>query len=543
MERIVSLELVVIAGMLWFAYIGSRLAKRFKIPEVTSFIILGIIIGPRVINLITPDLLKRLDFFTPLALGLITFGIGERLSLSSLKKVGFSTISVAIIEALSTGLLVSVLLLMFGASLPVAVLLGTIAAVTSPVTVRAVLKETRASGKFSDSLLTTVAINNVLSISGFAVLLPIASWRLLNQAHLSKAVLASVVAVGGATIAGLIIGFLLSFLVSRIQTSSELLLFVVAHVTLGIALAELLGFSLLLTTLIIGFVTVNFSIHPDEKERIFGAINVLESMVFAIFFIFAGASMHIELIPKVGIAAIVYITGRSLGKIGGSYGGAYLTKKYREINSWLFGTGLLPQGGIAIGLAVAAQLQLGSAGDKIMTVVLAAVVFFELVGPLALRSSLNKVGETGLAANEVDRGSYLAKKSFAKILVPTAGPVPASQMVGTIKSLAQKLGASLLVIYVQATKTEHDRKKGEQALAVFKKLEADEIKIETKTLYSANIASKIIEFARDEKVDLIVMGAAPVRWFRKRVLSTANQKVLLDAPCPVLEVPFKKRLP
>ncbi len=541
MERSISIELVVIAGLLWFGYVGGRLARRCKLPEVTGLIILGIIIGPRLLNLITPEILNRLSFVNPLALGLITFGIGERLRISSLREVGFSIIGIAAAQALGAAFLVFVLLYIFGTSLPVAMLLGTIAAATAPITVMAVLREMKAGGRFTNSLLAMVALDNIFSISLFAILLPIASWKLLGQMDFSGAAVESLKAVGGAIFVGFIIGLVLSFMVRRIETSGELLLFVIGHVLLGVAMAELLGFSLLLTTLVVGLVTGSFSTRPDERERIFGAISIVESMVFAIFFVLAGASMHIELLPKVGAVTFLYVVGRSLGKIGGSYGGSYLGRGVISGHSWLLGFGLLPQAGAAIGLAIAARQALGNIGEELLTIILAAVAFFELLGPLTVRFSLARIGEAGLAANEMDKAHHLPKKGFTRILVPTAGPIPAARIKDTIKDLALKLGASVLVIYVQRTRSVQNNKKGEEALAVFKQLEQDGVKIETRTIYSENVPAKIIEVARNEAVDLIVMGATQAGWVKKRMLSSITEKVMLDAPCPVLEVPFERR--
>ncbi len=542
MERIVSIELVVIATLLWIGYIGSRLAKRFKLPEVTVFILLGIIFGPYTLKFITPELLIRLDFINPIALGLITFGIGERLYIPSIKEIGFSVLGVAAAEALGAALLVSGLLILAGTEISIAILLGTIAAATAPMTVRAVLNELRASGKFSNSLITMVALNNFISLSLFTFFLPFAVLILMRQIYLSGAISSAFTSLGGAIFLGFSIGIVLSYLISRIETSNELMLFVVGHVLLGIALAELFGFSLLLTTLTLGLTAVNLSSHADEKERIFSAINIIESIVFVIFFILAGASMHIDLIPKIGLAAIIYIIGRSIGKIGGSISGAYFSKNKISGNSLLLGFGLLPQGGIAIGLAIIARDSLGFVGEEIVTTVLTVVAFFELVGPMAARFSITKSGEAGLAVNEIDRASHLAKKSITKILVPTAGPLPAINMVETIKDFSLKLGAEILVIYIQRTKAKQDKERGEAALDIFRKLENEGVKIDARILNSEDIPAKIIEVAKSESVDLIVMGATRANWIKKRMVGSVNQKVLQNAPCPVLEVPFEKKI-
>jgi nucleotide-binding universal stress UspA family protein len=211
-------------------------------------------------------------------------------------------------------------------------------------------------------------------------------------------------------------------------------------------------------------------------------------------------------------------------------------------HSWLFGFGLLPQAGAAIGLAIAARQSLGVRGEEIMTIILAAVAFFELVGPVAVRFSLTRLGEAGLAANEVDRASHLGKKNFTKILVPTAGPIPAAKMIGTIRDLALKLEATLLVIYVQRTISSQDIKKGEEAMALFHQLEEEGVRIETRILHSENVPAKIVEVAKSENVDLIVMGATRASWLRKRVLGSITERVMLEAPCPVLEVPFERHL-
>jgi nucleotide-binding universal stress UspA family protein len=211
-------------------------------------------------------------------------------------------------------------------------------------------------------------------------------------------------------------------------------------------------------------------------------------------------------------------------------------------HSWLFGFGLLPQAGAAIGLAIAARQSLGVRGEEIMTIILAAVAFFELVGPVAVRFSLTRLGEAGLATNEADRASRLSKKDFTKILVPTAGPIPAARMMGTIGDLALKLEATVLVIYVQRTSSIQDIRKGEEALALFHQLENKGVKIETRIMHSENVPAKIVEVAKSENVDLIVMGATRASWLRKRVLGSITERVMLEAPCPVLEVPFEKHI-
>lgn len=419
-ENLVSLRnllsqhpLFTVGIMLVMGYFFGTLAEKVKLPEITGFILAGLIMGSTVTGIIPHEMEESLKVVTEVALGLIALTIGGEFYWAKLKRMGREVVIITVVQIVLTFLAVSIGLILFKMPLPFALLLGAIASATAPAATVAIVQSLRAHGVFVDYLYGVVALDDAGCVILFSIVFAIASGMLLGDTAAAEAVGNAVANHGGAAVighallevllsiaAGLISGIAVHFSTWKKQNNNEIMIITIGIVFLFTAMAVIFRLSPLLTNMAAGAVIINFS---PKNHRIFRSLEPFTPPIYALFFVIAGTELNpAVLIQKdILIFGMIYILLRAIGKYGGVYIGCRVSKVKGVITKHL-GLCMLPQAGVAIGLVLMIQAsplmhQLSPEQilmvDRMINIVLLSVFVNELVGPPVSRYAIIKGNE------------------------------------------------------------------------------------------------------------------------------------------------------
>mgnify|MGYP001187796560 CR=1 FL=1 len=396
---ILSALAVILIGSL----VGGRLASKLNIPRVTGYLILGLLAGPSFAKLtglptaITPQALNELQILTDVALVLILVTIGgqfrtenlrrwhKRILYFSLAEVGLTFLLVALTTFIANQFIVQYQISSLGlwkTSVGFATFLGIIAIATAPAATMMVVREYEAEGPTTNAILTLVGLNNFLSIIIFGIALHF-------MLHPGAAITSLLYKLCGPLILGAAIGFIVSVWAQRLELTSEYKIITLGGVVACAAISHMAGLDPLLSGLAMGVILANSSPRWHLMQA---ALREVDYPLYVVFFVIAGANLHIETLSHIGIIGVAYVIARIAGKTIGSYFGARIGEFDRQTGYYV-GLSLLAQAGVAIGLARTLSNDWGGGGKMIETVVLGSVIIFELIGPLAVRYGLVKAGE------------------------------------------------------------------------------------------------------------------------------------------------------
>ena len=386
MNTLLSAGLILLLG-----FIGARLLKYARLPSVTAFLLVGILIGPHVLDFVTEGIFAASDFFSSLVLGVIAFSLGENFRLEEIKKGMKQVMWISLMAALATWLLVSgaiiSYLIIVGQPMYPAIVLGAAASATAPAATVLVIREYRASGFFTEMLLKVVAIDDAWCLMLAALAIAFANAMRADVFQISI-VFAGVGEIFGALIIGASFGYLFSFLRRFVKTSEEFLVYIFGLILLNVGFSIAIHVSILLSSMMMGIVVINLA---RENYKFFEVIRTVDAPLYLIFFILAGAHLDFTILHKMGIVGVLYIIFRVIGKVYGAKLGARISKAPKPIENWI-GLSLTPQAGVALGIGLVAKSTFPDFGNYIFTVIAATTVIFELVGPLLTKISLIKVG-------------------------------------------------------------------------------------------------------------------------------------------------------
>ncbi len=372
------------------ALLSSKVMKIVKLPNVTGYLIIGLILGPYCLNLIPSGTVEHLGFITNVALGFIAFSIGAEFRLSYLKKVGKTPVVIAICESLGAVLVVDAALIIAGNDVPFSLCLGAIAAATAPAATLMVVKQYKAKGEVTETLLAVVAIDDATALMFFGISVAIAqSIENGGSGSVLMTILKPVAQIFGALLLGAVTGVLFRFLVKWFTGRGNRLGITFALVFACLGISDMLGLSSLLACMMLGAVLVNTS---NESEKIFEQTDRMTPPLFMMFFFLSGAGLDVSLIPKVGVIGLIYVIFRIAGKVSGAALGGKLCKASAKIQKYL-GLMLVPQAGVAIGLATTAMTVVPNHGPQIRTIILCGTVIYELTGPVITKLALRAAGE------------------------------------------------------------------------------------------------------------------------------------------------------
>jgi len=397
MNTILNLGFILLFGLL-----AERLIQKIKLPTVTAFIIVGILIGPSLLDLINAQLISSSGLISNIALGIIAFSLGETFLFSSFKRIGKPVIYISIIASLLPCLLVTTgLHFLLGQPLYLAILLGAISSATAPAATLMVVREYKARGSLTNTLFGVVAIDDAWCLILFALLFAF-SKDMIQAANPSwlKVIYPFIKEIFFSVILGSLTALLCNFISRYIKLKSDLLIYLLGFLLLNTGLALYFHLSILLTNIIFGAVLVNIG---TTSFKFFDLLKSVDAPLYLLFFILAGANLEIGLLPGVWLCAIIFIISRSLGKIFGAYFGGYLSKAEDKIRKYL-GWGLLPQAGVAIGLALIVKEEFPRLGDILFPTIIATTVFYEIAGPIFTRYALFASKEANELFHSKDTG-------------------------------------------------------------------------------------------------------------------------------------------
>lgn len=370
--------------------LSSKIMDKIKFPNVTGYIIIGLIAGPYCLNIITPEAVESFSVIPDIALGFIAFSIGAEFKLSYLKKVGKSPIIIAITEAVGAVLTVDLALILTGNNVAFSLVLGAIAAATAPAATLMVVRQYKAKGPVTDTLLPVVAIDDAVALMCFGLSVAIAKSISSMEAGLMLATLIDpVIEILGALLLGALLGIILKFLTAWYSGKGNRLTIAVAMVFLCIGVSVKLGLSALLACMAMSAVFTNIS---ELSEEVFKQVDRITPPIYLLFFFISGAELNITILPTVGTIGAIYVVFRVVGKVMGAAYGARISKAEPVVKKYL-GFTLIPQAGVAIGLAGMATSIVPSYGYKIQTIILCGTIIYELIGPLVTKIALTRAGE------------------------------------------------------------------------------------------------------------------------------------------------------
>lgn len=378
---IISIAIILLAG-----FVMSRITRLFKLPNVTAYIIVGILIGPYVLNLVPLEIIKGLDFLPDVALAFIAFSTGEFFKFSVLKKNGLKVLIITVLESVLASVFVFIVsFLILHLNLAFSLVLGSLAAATAPASTVMTIRQTGAKGDFVDTLLQVVALDDVVGLVLYSVAISLAvayqSGEQMNISSIINPIIKNMLAIIG----GSLVGFLMSFILMKHSNDNRLI----------IAIALLFGFcgicaffeiSPLLGCMCMSTVYINVT----DDDKLFKQLNYWSPPLLLMFFVRSGMSFNLDSIlhPHGGIGSspllligVLYFLVRIIGKYCGAYIGCEIVHKPEKTKKYL-GLALIPQAGVAIGLAALGARTLGGEmGDALQTIILASSVLYELIGP------------------------------------------------------------------------------------------------------------------------------------------------------------------
>lgn len=379
-----------LAILLFCGLIFAKIIHYFKLPDVTGYLIGGLIIGPSVLGLLSADAVTMLGPISDVALGFIAFTIGSEFKISYFKRVGMTPIVIAIFESFIAVTFVVTGLVLAGQPLPFSLVLGAIAAATAPAATIMVIKQYHAKGPVTETLLSVVAIDDATALIAFGICVAIAQTITSEtKPSLLLSILAPIGQIAAALLGGALLGVLITLMMRLFKSKQNRLILSIAFVLLTSAIANQLGLSALLTTMSMGAVFANLCKNSGELME---QCEVFTPFLFMMFFVLSGAGLNLAILPSIGVVGVVYLVLRVLGKMAGAWLGAVVMKANPKIRRWL-GPALLPQAGVAIGLTVVAQSVVPQYAEVVRAVVLCGTLIYELVGPGVSKWTLQKAGE------------------------------------------------------------------------------------------------------------------------------------------------------
>lgn len=407
------LSMLTVVGLIAVVgYYFGRNMRHLRLPSIIGFMLFGVLLGPSVFNILSDQRVETLGFIPDVALGFVALSIGMELKFSALKKLGKSIIYIILLESFGAFVLVSGALYLLTGDAVLSLLFGAIAPASAPAGTVAVIKEYKAKGSLTKALYAVVGFDDGLGIIIFGFAMAFAQSMLAQQAGMQTAsllhtILEPLKEVGLSTVIGGIIAVIFIVLARRIPHADDLLILVFGFTLIICGLCVQLHLSLILTNMIMGMVIVNTQSN-SLVMRIQGRLSVLLPLLFILFFTIAGANLHINALPSLGLIGLVYVFARSAGLIGGSRLGAWLGGAEPMIRNYV-GLGILSQAGVAIGLSLMIKQSLKTAGPLvdassamhsgeqiggiIITTITATCIFFEIIGPILTKHALKKAGE------------------------------------------------------------------------------------------------------------------------------------------------------
>ncbi len=431
----VSVIIVSIALMLICGFVVTRITKRLRLPNVTAYIVAGILIGPYCLNLVPKGVVSGMDFIADIALAFIAFSTGEFFKFDTLKKSGAKVVVITVFEAVLASVLVFIMsYFVLGLELNFSIVLAALASATAPASTVMTIRQTHARGDFVDTLLQVVALDDVVGLVAYSVAISVALASATGAFHTASVLKPLAVNVLVFLLGGLF-GVFLKLLLHKRSTDNRLIVSV-ALLFAFCGICAMLDVSPLLGCMSMGMIYINLT----GDERLFQQLNYFNPPILLLFFVRSGLNFDLGALVNTSesigatpllVVGVLYFLVRIIGKYAGAFFGCLVTKKDKKVRNFL-GLALIPQAGVAIGLAATGARTLGGEpGKALETIILASSVLYELIGPACAKLSLYL------------SGSYSNKlEDLAPIPEAEPGEPPKSQvelLIERIQTIQQEL--------------------------------------------------------------------------------------------------------
>ena len=384
-----------LGAMLLLGLATDALGRRTPLPRVTLMLLFGMVIGEAGFDLVPAALTENFDLIANMALLMIGFLLGERLTRKQFARAGRQVACLVLGESFGAGLLVFLALVAVGAPVALAMPLAGISTASAPAATIDVIREEGAHGPFTDTLLGVVALDDVIGLLIFSLGLALAL-AVEGHANGTTPLMLAARDIGGAMLVGAAVGIPGAYLSGRISVGEPLLVEALGMVFLCGGLALLFEVSFLVAAMTMGAAVANLARHHEQP---FHAIEGIEWPFMILFFTLAGATLEVDSLASIGTIGLVYLVARTGGLIGGCRLGAMLAHSEAAVRQNM-GMALLPQAGVAMGMALVAANQLPDHRQTLLSIVISTTIVFEIVGPVFTRRALRLSGESGVAGTD-----------------------------------------------------------------------------------------------------------------------------------------------
>lgn len=380
--------LLTFGGLFLLGLLADLAGRRSFLPRVTLLMVCGFVVGPSVLDWLPPFTEDWFPVLTDVALAMIGFLLGEKLTRRSLGKFGRPVMFISVGVVVATSIVVAGALTLLGVPLVIALLLAGVASATDPAATLDTVGEADADGPFTETLLGVVALDDAWGLIAFSLLLAAAQVAAGNG-EAGVALATGFWEVFGALGLGIVIGFPMAYLTGHIRAGEPTQAEALGFILVCAGLSVWAGVSHILASMVVGAMVANFAGH---HQRPFHEIKGIEWPFLILFFLLAGTRLEVHALMQVGLVGVAYIVLRVAGRLIGARIAGRLAGADPVTQRWM-GVALLPQAGVALGMALFAVQSFPEYEDVMLPVVLGATVVFELIGPVATRRALVKAGE------------------------------------------------------------------------------------------------------------------------------------------------------
>ncbi len=385
--------IISVALMLFSGFAMTRITKRLRLPNVTAYIIAGILMGPFCLNAVPRGIIDGMDFLSDIALAFIAFSTGEFFRFQTLKKNGAKVVVITVAEACLASVLVFVVMyFVLHLDLAFSVVLAALASATAPASTMMTIRQTGAKGDYVNTLLQVVALDDIVGLLLYSVAVSVALASMggsISAVSIIKPILINI----GVLLLGGLFGVFLRLLMPKKRSTDNRLIISISMLFVLCGICALLDISPLLGCMSMGMIYINIS----DDDKLFKQLNYFNPPILLLFFVRSGLNFDLASLVSSGesvgavpliVVGLLYFFVRIIGKYGGAWLGCLAVKKPHKVRDFL-GLALVPQAGVAIGLAALGARTLGgSAGDSLETIILASSVLYELIGPACAKLGL-----------------------------------------------------------------------------------------------------------------------------------------------------------
>ena len=390
----VAVIIIAIAIMLLCGFLMTRITKKLKLPNVTAYIVTGILIGPFCLNLIPQTIIEGTEFLADIALAFIAFSTGEFFKFSKLKNNAGKVVIITLAEALTASLFVFILTFwILRLNLAFSIVLAALASATAPASTMMTIRQTQAKGDFVDTLLQVVAYDDIVALLAYSIAISVAVSSSTGAALGIWDIILPILKNLGVLALGGVFGLLMKLFIQKKRSTDNRLIIAIALLFAFCGICAAMDVSPLLGCMSMGTVYINVT----DDDKLFKQLNYFSPPILLLFFVRSGLSFDLNALIKPSGAiggvpllfiGVLYFIVRILGKYAGAFFGCLSVKKPKETRNY-FGLALIPQAGVAIGLAaIGARTLGGESGNALQTVILASSVLYELIGPACAKLSL-----------------------------------------------------------------------------------------------------------------------------------------------------------